>query len=53
MYPMSKTTHGQQQLDTPPFARIVPLGYERRVSETLPAVVECIVQELQPEKIIL
>ncbi len=31
----------------------VPLGCERQVSETLPAAVERIVEELQPEKIIL
>ncbi|MGQ9787060.1 MAG: nucleotidyltransferase domain-containing protein [Anaerolineae bacterium] len=50
---MSKTTHGQQQRDTPAIAPIVPVGCERQVSETLPAAVERIVQELQPEKIIL
>lgn len=50
---MSKATHGQQRRDAPPIAPIVPVGCEQQVSETLPAAVERIVQELQPEKIIL
>lgn len=50
---MSKTTYGQQQRDTPPIAPVVPAGCERQVSETLPAAIERIVQELKPEKIIL
>jgi predicted nucleotidyltransferase len=50
---MSKPTHGQQQRDVHPSTPIVPVGCERQVSETLPAAVERIVQELQPEKIIL
>ncbi|MBM4467008.1 MAG: nucleotidyltransferase domain-containing protein [Chloroflexi bacterium] len=50
---MSKPTHVQQQRDVHPITPIVPIGCERRVSETLPAAVERIVQELQPEKIIL
>lgn len=36
-----------------PIMPIVPLGCEQQVSETLPAAVERIVEELQPEKIIL
>ena len=50
---MSKSSHVQQRRDVHPIAPIVPLGCERQVSETLPAAVERIVQELQPEKIIL
>lgn len=50
---MSKPTHVQQQRDVHPITPIVPIGCERQVSETLPAAVERIVQELQPEKIIL
>jgi predicted nucleotidyltransferase len=36
-----------------PIAPIIPPGCERQVSETLPAAVERIARELQPEKIIL
>lgn len=43
----------QQQHSVHGIAPIVPLGCERQVSETLPAAVERMVQELQPEKIIL
>ncbi len=43
----------QQQHSVHGIAPIVPLGCERQVSETLPTAVECMVQELQPEKIIL
>ena len=50
---MSKPPHVQQQRDVHPITPIVPIGCERQVSETLPAAVERIVQELQPEKIIL
>jgi len=50
---MSKSSHVQQQRDVHPITPIVPIGCERQVSETLPAAVERIVQELQPEKIIL
>ncbi len=50
---MPKPTHVQQQRDAHPITPIVPIGCERQVSETLPAAVERIVQELQPEKIIL
>lgn len=39
--------------DSSAIAPVIPIGCERRVSETLPEAVERIVHELRPEKIIL
>ncbi len=50
---MANRTRTPRQCTADQIAPIVPIGCDRRVSETLPAAVERIIRELQPEKIIL